>query len=401
MAVTAAKARLTSPLEEIQSLLRDLGLGGWLLCDFRGNNPIACGVVGLPALSRRWFVLIPAAGDPVALVHRIEEQPWSEWAGQTSVYLSWQSLQDGLRKIATGHGELAVEYSPNDAIPYVDRVPAGVFEMLLGAGATLVSSADLVTALYARWSSEGEASHRRASEILRATVHEAYDWIAGRITLGEPVTEWRVRERILSALHSAGLSTGADVVVAVNAHAANPHFSPSPEADVPLRPGDVLLIDLWGKEGGEAVFADQTWMAFVGDSIPPQVNDAWVAVRDARDAAIELLRERSRADRPVAGFEVDDRARGLIASRGFGDLFIHRTGHSIDRELHGSGPNIDNLETRDERLLLPGIGFSIEPGVYLQGEFGIRSEVNVLMSSDGPEITTPQPQSEMFRIIAG
>ncbi len=399
MAVTAAKAGLTRErLEEIQALIRDLGLGGWLLYDFRGNNPIAGSLLGLPPLSRRWFVLIPPTGEPIALTHRIEQQPWSDWIGENRVYLSWQSLQEGLGSLIRGRGTLAVEHSPSDAIPYVDRVPAGILELVRGAGASTTTSADLVTALYARWSEEGVASHRRASNALRAAVHEVWDWIGQRIAQADPPTEWQVRERVLSSLSEAGLNVGADAVVAVNEHCANPHFAPSPDGSAVLAPGDVLLVDLWGKETDEAVFADQTWMAFIGSSIPDAVQVVWEAVRDARDAAIALLRERWRAGLPVSGAEVDDRARDVIHDRGFGDFFIHRTGHSIDRDLHGSGPNIDNLETRDDRRLLPGIGFSIEPGVYLEGEFGIRSEVNIHIGSDGPEVTTPEAQSQMYRI---
>lgn len=399
MALTSGKVGLTRQrVEEIQAWLRDLGLGGWLLCDFRGNNPIAGSLLGLPALSRRWFVLIPSGGEPVALTHRIEQQPWSDWIGEKRVYLSWQSLQEQLGELVRGRGTLAVEHSPADAIPYVDRIPAGVLELIHAAGARTTTSADLVTALYSRWSSDGEASHRRAGKVLRAAVHDAYQWIGRQLEEGDPPTEWQVRGRILSSLTAAGLTVGTDAVVAVNEHSANPHFAPSPSSATVLRPGDVLLVDLWGKESDEAVFADQTWMAFIGSSIPDRVQLVWEAVRDARDAAIDFMREGWHAGRPVSGLEVDDRARNLIHSRGFGEFFIHRTGHSIDRELHGSGPNIDNLETRDGRRLLHGVGFSIEPGIYLEGEFGMRSEVNVHIGAEGPEVTTPDPQSQMYRI---
>lgn len=400
MAITEQTVSLgRRTLERIQRELRAQALDGWLLYDFRGLNPIAGGILGLPAMTRRWFVLIPATGDPVALTHGIEQQPWEGWIGSKRVYASWRSLDGELRALLAGRGRVALEYSPDDAVPYVDRVPAGVLELVRGAGAEVVSSADLVTAFYARWTDEGEAAHRRAGATLRAVAFAAFDRVRDELRAGRSPDEWSLRRWVQRELAARGAPIGADAIVAVNGNAANPHYAPSATENAPIAPGDLLLLDLWAKEDEEAVYADQTWMAFVGEELPARVQEAWAAVRDARLAAVDLIERRWRDGQPVAGYEVDDAARGVVVARGYGDHFIHRTGHSIDRELHGSGPNIDNYETRDTRLLVPGVGFSIEPGIYLAGELGFRSEINVFVSPGGPEVTTPEPQVELHRIV--
>jgi Xaa-Pro dipeptidase len=382
----------------IQEQLRARELDGWLLYNFQGLNPVASELLGLPAMTRRYLVLIPATGTPVALTHRIEQQPWRGWIGENRTYLGWREMEEQLGRLLGGLGRVAVEYAPGDGIPYVDRVPAGVIELIRAAGAEAVSSADLISVFYACWSAEGEASHRRAAGVLRDTVHAAFREIGTRLGGGGRVTEWEIREWISGELHRQGLLVGADSIVAVNANAANPHYGPSREEHAVIRPGDLVLIDLWGKESEAAIYADQTWMGYVGDTVPDRLQQLWNAVRDAREAAVDLLRTRWAAGRPVAGFEVDDAARQVIAERGWGDFFIHRTGHSIDRQLHGSGPNIDNLETRDTRQIIAGVGFSVEPGIYLPGDVGFRTEVDVFVGADGPEVTTPEPQREIVLI---
>jgi Xaa-Pro aminopeptidase len=388
-------------LRAVQELIRELGLDGWLLYDFHGVNPIASGVLGLPALSRRFFVLIPAEGPPIALTHRIEQQPWRGWIGENRQYLSWQSLAEGLAALLDGSGTIAVEWSPGDGVPYLDRVPGGVLELIHSAGVRTVSSGDLVSAFYSRWTDEGEASHRRAAQILRDTAYAAFARIGDQLRGGDTPTEWAIRQWVVEHLVDSGLSAGADAIVGVDGNAANPHYAPAADAFSPIPHGSLVLLDLWGKESADGVFADQTWMAFTGANVPDRVESLWSAVRDARDAAVELIRSRSASGAAVAGFEVDETARGVIRERGLGEFFLHRTGHSIDRELHGSGPNIDNLETRDTRRLMPGIGFSIEPGVYIEGEVGMRSEINVYMTVDGPDVTTPEPQLAIHRITFG
>lgn len=401
MAVTQQSVSLTSDtLREIQDELRRQGLAGWLLYDFHGLNPVALGIVGLPALSRRFFVLVPARGEPVALTHAIEQQPWRGWIGTKRVYGSWRELEAQLAEMLAGVGRVAMEYDQGDAVPYVDRVPAGVIEMVRTAGAEPVSSADLVSAFYSRWSAAGEASHREAAAAVRETALAAFSRVGELLTSGEPVAEYPLRNWIVGELERRGLSVGAGTIVAVGPNAANPHYAPTAENSAPIRPGDLLLIDLWGKQNEDAIYADQTWMGYVGANPPERLRQVWEAVRDAREAACDLARSRWAAGQPVAGYELDDAARAVITARGYGPNFIHRTGHSIDRELHGSGPNIDNLETRDTRRLIRGIGFSVEPGVYLPGDVGFRSEVNMYVGPDGPEVTTPHPQQDLILVPA-
>jgi Xaa-Pro dipeptidase len=399
MAIVDKSVSLTeASLERIQRELREQRLDAWLLFDFRGLNPIASAVLGLPGLSRRYFVLIPAEGRPIALTHRIEQQPWSGWIGENRVFLAWQELEAELSRLLSGRRAVAMEYSGRDAVPYVDLIPAGVVELVRSAGVEVVSSADLVSAFHARWSPEGEASHRRTAALLQEVAAGAFRRIGESLAAGAEPTEWSLREWIRRALRERGLRVGADCTVAVNANAANPHYGSTAEAHAPILRGDLVLIDLWGKEDERAVYADQTWMGYVGTEVPERLREIWTAVRDARDAAVDLARSRWSAGEPVAGYELDDAARGLIRARGFGEAFLHRTGHSIDRELHGSGPNLDNLETRDGRRLIRGIGFSVEPGIYLAGDVGFRSEIGVFMGADGPEVTTPDPQTEVIRV---
>jgi len=387
-----------SRLEEIQTALRELDLDGWLLYDFRGNNPVSARLLGLPAMSRRYFVLIPSRGDPIAVTHRIEQQAWRSWIGENRTYLSWRELETQVRELLARRGVLAMEYSVEDGVPYVDRIPAGVMELIRSSGVMVRSSADLVSIFYSRWSEEGLASHERAASIVAETARAAFEQIGQAIRRGETPTELSIRDWIREEFSRRGLHVGADAIVAVNANAANPHYAPSAEAHASIRANDVVLIDLWGKESEAAIYADQTWMGFVGSELPERLRTIWEAVRDARDAAIERAVSGWRSGDEVTGAAIDDAAREVITSRGFGEQFIHRTGHSIDTELHGSGPNIDNLETRDTRRLIVGVGLSIEPGIYRPGEVGFRSEVDVYVSPDGPRVTTPNPQRDPFFI---
>lgn len=401
MAVTEQTVQLTpDTLARIQTELRAQRADGWLLYDFHGNNPVAGGLLGLPALTRRWFAWLPAEGRPVAITHRIEQQPWTGWIGENWPYSSWRELDSRLTQLLAGNPRVAMEYSERDGVPYVDRVPAGVVELVRHTGAKIVPSADLVSAFHARWSAAGEESHRRAARHVYETAHAAFRRIAAAARAGERATEWSVREWIQQELARRGLAVGPDSIVAVNANAANPHYAPSAAAHADIGRGDLVLIDLWGKESDDAVYADQTWMGYVGEAVPERLAEIFGAVRDARLAAVDLVRRRWDAGEPAAGYEADDAARRVIAEAGYGEAFIHRTGHSIDRELHGSGPNLDNLETRDTRRLIPGVGFSVEPGIYLAGDVGFRSEVNVFMGPDGPEVTTPEAQREVYALLS-
>ena len=384
-------------LPALQSAIASAGFDGWLLYDFQGLNPVARGMLELSGMtSRRFFVYIPRSGPPVAITHAIEQGPWETWPREwkKEKYSGWRILESLLSGVVKGK-RIAMEYSPGDAVPYVDRVPAGVIEMVRSAGAVVESSADLVSMFYAVWSDDQRAGHERAALAVATIGQEAIRLAGSRAQGGHPLTEFALQGWIRERFESEGLFTDHGPIVAIGPNAANPHYEPSAEGSATINRGDVLLVDLWAKEKG-GVFADQTWMGSLGP-LSERDNKVWLAVRDARDAAISLLRERIGGGKPVRGGEVDDAARAVITKRGFGEFFIHRTGHSIDpRDLHGSGPHIDNLETRDERTLIPGIGFSIEPGVYLAGEVGMRSEVNGFIGRDGLLITPADYQREML-----
>jgi len=381
----------------VQAALADAGVDGWLIFDFHGLNPIARGVLSLNGMAtRRTFVLIPREGKPSAITHAIEQGPWRDWPSQweKTAYSSWRMLEDQLKKLVSGK-QVAMEYSPGDSIPYLDRVPAGVLEMVRAAGATVVSSGELVSRFYAVWTEENLASHRRAAEVIAGIVMEA-GTSAGEKAKGKfPLNEYELQRWILDRFAIEGLETDHGPIVAIGANAANPHYEPSPDASSTISRGEILLIDLWAKEKN-GLYADQTWMFSLGE--PGDANEkVWSAIRGARDAALDLLRERIGSGSPVRGCEVDDAARAVITTAGFGDFFPHRTGHSIDpQDLHGSGPHIDNLETREERLLIPGIGFSIEPGVYIPGQVGMRTEVNCYVGASELLVTPSQIQKDLI-----
>ena len=387
-------------LPEVQQALADAGVDGWLLYDFRGLNPIAGGLMRLEGMTtRRAFAYVPVAGTPVAFTHAIEQGPWHHWPTEwmKETYASWRSLESLLAKHVGGK-RVAMEYSKGDAVPYLDRVPAGVMEMVREAGATVVSSGELVTRFYAAWNSDHIASHQRAAEAIASIAREALAVAGERARGTEPLAEHELMAWILDRFRQMGLTTDHGPNVSAGANAANPHYEPSSNSPRIIRAGEILLIDLWAREENGGVWADQTWMASIGKPTA-EASEIWNAVRDARDAAIDLVRARAKADTPVRGADVDDAARQVIASRGFGEYFTHRTGHSIDpRDLHGSGPHLDNLESRDDRLLIPGVAFSIEPGIYVPGKIGMRSEVNVYIVA-GEAVVTPTAYQKELAIV--
>jgi Xaa-Pro dipeptidase len=388
-------------LHEIQQALSASGLDGWLLYEFKGCNPIASGLLGFEGLSsRRAVAWIPAQGTPVAVMHAIELDSWRKWpaAWDRRVYQSWQSLETELTALV--HGKtVAMEYSAGDAVPYLDRVPAGVVELVRACGATVVTSADLVTQFYALLSAPQLAAHSRAAEIIGRIGPQALHRAADAARAGAPITEFAVQQWIVSQFDAHGLITSHPPNVSVGANSANPHYEPDQHKHALITMDQVLLIDLWAGEPGEA-FADQTWMATIGTPTDPDVAPVWSAIRDARDAAIAVLRHARVGAELLRGADVDDAARAVVTSRGFGAAFTHRTGHSIDvRDLHGSGPHLDGFETREERRLLPGVLFSIEPGVYLPGRFGMRTEVNAAITLDGEVLVTPTTiQTDLFAL---
>ncbi|MBI4503179.1 MAG: aminopeptidase P family protein [Gemmatimonadetes bacterium] len=380
-------------LTELSGALRALGVDGWLIYDFHGINPVARRVLGHLGLgTRRIFVWLPAVGRPVAIAHKIELQPLLAFPGEVRPYATWQELHAALGQLVRGR-RMAVEWSPEDAVPYLDRLPAGVVALLERLGGTIVSSAPLVTRFAARWSSDELRDHRSAAatlaDIARATLREV-------VRQPARAQEFEVQQLVLERMKAAGLVTTDPPIVAFGSNAANPHYEPSESHPTVLQADQVVLLDLWGGVGRGTVFADQTWMGFSGSRVPDDVAGVWSAVRDARDAAVERLRRDLGAGRKVAGRDLDAAARQLITQRGYGAAFVHRTGHSIDVDLHGSGPHLDSYETDDSRELIPEVGFSVEPGIYLEGRFGVRSEINVVVHADGPEVTPAEPQRELI-----
>lgn len=386
-------------LPAVQRALTAARLDGWLLFDFRGCNPIASALLGLEGMrSRRAFGWIPARGTPVALTHAIEPGTWERWPAtwQREVYSSWKSLEQLLAATVQGL-RIAMEFSPGDAVPYLDRVPAGVLEMVRAAGAEVVSSGELVSRFYAVWTPEEIESHERAAERIATIARDAMALAARRARSGSPMAEHQLKEWILEAFHRQGLTTDHGPNVSVGSNAANPHYEPSESHPRLIEEGEILLIDLFAKEP-LGVWADQTWMASIGEP-SAEARKIWEAVREARDSAIQMVRERAKRGEAMRGADVDDAARGVIADRGYAPFFTHRTGHSIDaRDIHGSGPNLDNLETREERLLIPGVGFSIEPGIYVPGRIGMRSEVNVYLR-EGEAVVTPKEYQKELEVL--
>ena len=382
----------------MRAALNDLKVDGWLLFDFRSCNPVAQRLVGVSGLAtRRMFVWLPKDGDPVALAHRIELQGFEGFPGRVIAYGAWRELHDGLRSLIGGK-TVAMETFPKDGVPYLDRIPAGVVQLVESFGAKIAGSGPLVTRFAATWTPSELDGHRRAAKALAQIAQDALRWAGAEVARGAEVREVALQQRVLDAITKAGFVTNEPPIAAFQQNAALPHYEPRPGSDRRLAAGEVLLLDLWAGPTLGTPFADQTWMAFAGRNPDAEVRKVWDAVRGARDAAVALLKERWSAKRKVTGAEVDDAARAVIKGAGYGEFFVHRTGHSIDKDLHGSGPHIDNYETNDDRELVTGIGFSIEPGIYMRGRFGMRSEINVYMSKEGPEVTPAEYQRDLLLV---
>jgi len=387
-------------VRRIQEALREDGVPAWLLFDFHGSNPISRKVVGMasgpdgPKTTRRWFYLVPAQGEPVKIVHRIEPRSLDHVPGDALVYLRWQELRDALAqaigRVPGPNRAVAMEYSPDAALPYLSRVDAGTVEMVRAAGASVLSSADLAQRFDGTLSPEAREDHRGTGLVLNGIMAAAFARVRDRVRAGAPLTEVSLQAWILERFQADGLVADDPPAVAVNDHAGDPHFTTRAEHDRPLKRGDLLMIDAWGKRTAPgAVYADYTQVAMIDSSIPSKQAEVFAAVRDARDAAIDAVRRALRAGQAIRGCDVDDATRGVIQARGYGDRFLHRTGHSIGEEVHANGVHLDNLETRDERRLIDGTLVSVEPGIYLP-EFGIRSEVNLLIDK-GEAVVTAEP----------
>lgn len=390
-------------LRAVQDALQEAGVDAWLFAQFHGRDPLADRVLGLDPeglQTRRWYYLVPAEGEPRGLVHAIEPDSLAPLPGEKARYRTWQELDAGLEDLLDGVDTVAMQYSPMNRIPPVATVDAGTVELVRSLGAEVVSSADLVQTFTAVLDDEQIAAHRHAAERLPRIVFDAFREVRRRVLDGTEVNEYEIQQLVLERLDDSGLVTVDPPIVAVNEHAADPHYAPAPEGSAPIRRGDWLLLDVWGKRPGrEGVYADITWTAQVDDSVPDERRRVFEAVRGARDAAVELIRERYAAGEPVHGFEADRAARGVLEAEGFAHGIRHRTGHSITHEIHGSGANLDDFESHDERLLMRRTCFSVEPGVYLE-EFGVRSEVDVLIPPDGlPQVSGVQ-QEDVILLLA-
>lgn len=390
---------LALDVSAVQRLVVAQNLDGWLLYDFRGQNPIAKEIVGPRHMqTRRWFYLVPREGEPVALVHKIEQQTFEGVPGRKIYYAGWKELRAGLEELLRGRKCIAMEYSAEAAIPYLSRVDAGTVELVRSFGVGIVSSADLVQRFKSRWGAAGKASHLEAARALRELALEAWGFVARQVSAGKRVTEYEVAQRIWEGYKARGLESDGPPIVAIGPNAASPHYEPTKEKHAEIKRGDLLLIDLWAKKPG-GIYADETFMAFVGERVPEEHVRAFRAIAEARDAAVAFVRAKKQKGERVRGCDIDDVSRGVIEKHGFGPNFIHRTGHSIDQNVHGDGVNIDNYETHDTRAVVDDVGFSIEPGIYLPGAAGYRSEINVWCGERDCEVTTGEPQREIRPLL--
>lgn len=386
----------------IQEAIRAAKLDAWLFHSFHDLDPISRRILKLRLdtfETRRWYYLIPAEGEPAKLVHSIERESLDSLPGRKKIYLSWSELREGIADLVSGFQKIAMQYSPNNNIPYISRVDAGTVELVRACGAEVHTSADLVQRFEATLSEEQIATHLRAAVHLREVMDLAFREIGDRIGRGRSTNEFEIQTFICDRFRDRKLHFDHPPIVAVDAHAGNPHYSPPETGSAPMREGNLVLLDIWAREDHpDAIYADITWTGFIGRTVPDRIREVFDVVRGGRDAGIEKVQSAVAAGKPIRGCEVDDATRNFIRERNFGEYFIHRTGHSLGRQVHGNGANIDNLETQDERQLLPNTAFTIEPGVYLP-EFGIRSEVDLILTGDKVEVTGQPIQTEVLTLL--
>lgn len=388
----------------IQEALGDMHtVDGWLFYDFRGSDPLAYRVLLLDPtqhVTRRWYYWIPTLGEPVKLLHRIEPHVLDKLPGQVQQYVSWEQQRLLLASLLRGRRQIAMQYSPLNAVPYLSRVDAGTIELIRGFGLEVVTSADLVQRFEAVWTDEQLESHRYAVTKLRNIVDEAFAHVASCLTNERPLSEYGLQQFILARIRDAGMMTSSAPIAAVDAHSADPHYGPTESSSSLIARDNLVLIDLWAKQTTSgSVYGDITWTAYTGKQVPAKQRTIFEHVRRGRDAALSFVQDQVIAGRFPCGWEVDDVCRTTIRTAGYGDFFIHRTGHSIGEEVHGNGANIDNLETQDSRRLLPRTCFSIEPGIYLPGEFGIRSELDVYISDREAVVHGLPLQTELMSLL--
>jgi Xaa-Pro aminopeptidase len=390
-------------IEALQRALQQDKLDGWLFYSFRGSDPIAENILRLDHAkftTRRWFYFVPAKGTPQKIVHAIETGTLDSLPGDKYVYLRWQQLHEGLKQTLAGRKKVAMQYSPMNAIPYVSRVDAGTIELIRSFGVEVVSSADLVQVFEAVWTEDQLQTHLYAAKHMREIVDVVAREVRRRVQDNAGATEVEIQKFLLEEFERRGLVAGHPPIVAINAHSADPHYAPNLDDNLPMRKGDFLLVDMWSKRNvPHAVYNDITWTYFIGDAVPSEHQKIFDVVRNGRDAAINAAEQRYPTGEILYGWQIDEEARQSITKAGYGDYFLHRTGHNIHEEVHGNGANIDNLETQDSRRLMRGTCFSIEPGVYLKGNFGVRSEVDMYLSEKEAIVTGLPIQTEVIPIL--
>jgi Xaa-Pro dipeptidase len=391
-------------LEKIQNILNEMNLDAWLFYDFRRSNDLALNILDIPMkshLTRRFYYMVPKKGIPVKIVNGIEAERLDHLPGEKFTYSSHASLSKHIANTLKNITKIAMEYSPLNAIPYVSKVDAGTIEQLKSYGVEIVSSGDLISMFDAVWTREQFEENKPVANALTDIVKLSFDFIKKEIEGNRNITEYDVQQFIMNEYSKRGYFTDYPPIVGVNENSANPHYSPDKEINKPVKKDDFILIDLWAKVNKpEGVWADITWVGFIGRIVPDKYKKIFDIVAKARDEAFELIQTRFKEGKETRGYEVDDVSRKIISDAGYGDYFIHRTGHSITTELHGSGAHMDDFETKDERLLFPSTSFSIEPGIYLAGDFGIRSEIDVYITPEKEVIATGgERQREVYAIL--
>lgn len=395
-------------IQAIQDALTEENLDGWLFYYFHENDPLALKILNLATngadahfFSRRWFYLIPAKGEPIKIVHRIEDTSLDVLPGEKEIYIGWRQFEEKLKKMLQNRKTVAMQYSPLNAVPYVSRVDAGIVELVRSTGTDVVSSANLVSRFEATINDRQRETHVRAVEHLKKTVLDAFRQIRRGIEKDATINEYQIQQFILERFKEARMTTNSPPIVAVNQNSGAPHYQPTADVFSEIRSGDFVLIDLWAKfeEPHDAIYGDITWTGYVGEQVPDKYTKIFDIVSGGRDCALNLVKEAVASGRQLFGYEIDDAARNFITEKGYGDYFVHRTGHSIGTEVHANGTNIDNLETRDERKLIPNTCFSIEPGVYLP-EFGIRSEIDVFVGQSEVLVAGSPIQTEVIPVLA-
>ncbi|PIS30204.1 MAG: hypothetical protein COT43_02200 [Candidatus Marinimicrobia bacterium CG08_land_8_20_14_0_20_45_22] len=390
-------------LEKIQSEICKQKIDGWLFYDFHNRDAMAYRILGLELnklTSRRWYYFIPADGQPVRLVSSVEATKLDALPGEKMVYRSYEQQHALIRKMLRNSRRIAMQYSPTNNIPYISMVDAGTIELLRSFGVEIVTSANLVQTFEAIIDKEGYRLHRQAGEKVQRIKDEAFALIDRTIRAKEKITEYEVQQFIVKRFQEEGLTDDGDhPIVGVNEHPADPHFEPKESNSYTLKQGDTVLIDLWARENcDKGIYYDITWCGFIGKQPPAKYIEIFNVVRDARNAARDFVRNKFARGERCFGYEVDDACRNVVAKDGYGEYFVHRTGHSIGHEVHGNGVNIDNLETKDERELVPGICFSIEPGIYLAGEMAVRSEIDVFITLDKQVVVAGKEQEDLILV---